>query len=165
MRKGRQNSLAVRLKAWLSDRSGSVSIDFVVSIPILLAVLVLTSEYGRVLQARSTLDNAVSDATRYLARVEFADQTNQTFSSEIITVAEGLIRSRLNSPHIAIGTPVVGNVGGYDVITLSAAVGIETPALQLLGIGSSTIEIDGIPLEDVEGLILSSTDTARHFGL
>ena len=165
MRECIKNVFLARLKAWLSDQRGSMSIDFVVSIPILLAVLVITSEYGRVLQARSALDNAVSDATRYLARVEFEDQANQTYSDEVVAFAEDLIRSRLNARFIAVGSPVISTAGGFETVELSAAIGVETPALQLLGLGSNQIVLDGIPLKDVEGLVLSSTDTARYFGL
>ncbi len=151
------------LKAWLSDRRGSVSVDFIVSIPILLAVLVLTSEYGRVLQVRSTLDNAVSDATRYLARVPL-QADGASYDPAIVAIAEDLIRRRINSEFIAIGTPRITAVDGYQTIELAAAVGVLTPALQVLGVGSPNITIDGKPLEDVEGLVLTSTDTARYFG-
>ena len=151
------------LKAWLSDRRGTVSVDFIVSIPILLAVLVLTSEYGRVLQARSTLDNAVADATRYLARVQ-RPVDSVTFDPAIIDIAEGLIRSRMNTRYIVIGTPNIDESGVFSTIELSAAVGVITPALQVLGVGSPSITLDGKPLKDVQGLILTSTDTARYFG-
>ena len=94
--------LRSRLAAFVRGETAAVSVDFVVAIPILLAVLVFTSEYGRVLQMRSVLDNAVSDATRYLAR---APSTNDVYPPEILAVAEQIIRQRVNVNHIAIGAP------------------------------------------------------------
>lgn len=155
------------------DQRASVSVDFVVSIPILLAVLVFTTEYGRVLQMRTVLDNAVSDATRYLARAPL-NETGTGFSPAIITVAEGLITSRVNSNHINIGTPVISDLTGqtssqdYRTISLTAAVGVETPALSVLALAAAepTIEQEGgaVAISDVQGFVLVSSDTARYFG-
>ena len=91
-----------RFAVFSKDDTASVSVDFVVAIPILLAVLVFTSEYGRVLQTRTVLDNAVSDATRYLAR---APNTNGVYPSEVVDVAEQIIRQRVNVQYIAIDAP------------------------------------------------------------
>ena len=77
-------SLKGRLAGFVKDDRASVSVDFVVAIPILLAVLVFTSEYGRVLQMRSVLDNAVADATRYLARAP--RDGNNNYPPEVIAM-------------------------------------------------------------------------------
>jgi Flp pilus assembly protein TadG len=153
-----------RIRRLLADKSGTVSIDFVVSIPILLAVLVLTSEYGRVLQARSALENAVADATRYLARVPLVQPGETTFDPAIVAIAENLIRSRINSEYIVISAPQIDNDGPFRTVALAAAVSVATPALQVLGVGSPNIRIDGKLPKDVDALIVAATDTARHFG-
>lgn len=161
------------VRAFLTDQRASVSVDFVVSIPILLAVLVFTSEYGRVLQMRTVLDNAVSDATRYLARAPL-NEAGDGYSAEIITVAERLITSRVNSNQINIGTPVILDLTArtssrdYRAVSLSAAVGVETPALSVLALAAADPKIEqeggAVAISDVEGFVLVATDTARYFG-
>lgn len=160
-------------RKFLRDERASVSVDFVVSIPILLAVLVFTAEYGRVLQMRTVLDNAVSDATRYLARAPLNDAGNG-YSPEIIAIAQRLITSRVNSNQINVGAPVISDLtertssADYRTVSLSAAVGVVTPALSVLALAAVDPKIeqeDGpIAISDVEGFILVSTDTARYFG-
>ncbi|MEM7543926.1 MAG: TadE family protein [Pseudomonadota bacterium] len=157
-------SWVIRLRGFLTDSQGSVSVDFIVSIPILLAVLVLTSEYGRVLQARSTLDNAVADATRYLSRVP-ANEADGSFSPKVVAIAEQLITSRINTRYIAIGSPVLTTNGDFTTVSLAASVGVISPALSVLNVGSPFVQAaDGSALKDVEGLVITSSDTVRHFG-
>ena len=167
-----------RLAVFAGDDKASVSVDFVVAIPILLAVLVFTSEYGRVLQMRTVLDNAVSDATRYLAR---APKTGNVFPPEILAIAEQIIRQRVNVNHIAIGQPDTDLVNAsatsdYETVSLTVSIGIETPAISVIALasyGDSNPEVSGtdasgtayeIAYRDIEGFVLTSTDTARYFG-
>ena len=160
-------------RSFLTDRRASVSVDFVVSIPILLGVLVFTTEYGRILQMRTILDNAVADATRYLSRVPLND-AGTGFSDQSIAIANVLITERVNSEFVNIGAPVVVDVTGqtssatYRTVTLSAAVGVATPALSVLALAASdgkVIQESGdVSLRDLEGFVLVASDTARHFG-
>lgn len=167
-----------RLAVFVRNDSAAVSVDFVVAIPVLLAVLVFTSEYGRVLQMRSVLDNAVSDATRYLAR---APRTNGVYPADIIAVAEQIIRQRVNVNHIAIGAPSPGSaiasaLNPFETVSLTVSVGVETPAISIIALasyGSDDPKLSGtdafgadyeIAYRDIEGFILTSTDTARYFG-
>lgn len=158
---------------FLNDRRASVSVDFVVSIPILLAVLVFTTEYGRVLQMRTVLDNAVSDATRYLARAPLNDE-GTGYSPQIVEFAQSLITNRVNSNQINVGTPVISDLTArtssteYRTVSLSAAVGVVTPALSVLALAAvePKIEQEGgaIPISEVEGFVLVASETARYFG-
>ncbi len=167
-----------QLAGFVKNDRASVSVDFVVAIPILLAVLVFTSEYGRVLQMRSVLDNAVSDATRYLAR---APKVDDAFPPNVVAVAEQIITQRINVEHIAIAAPVNGQVStsattSYDTVSLTVSVGIETPAISVISLIAygekdpkiSTTDASGnsyeIAYRDIEGFVLTATDTARHFG-
>lgn len=152
------------IRRFAKDQSASVSVDFVISIPILLAVLVLTAEYGRVLQMRSTLDNAVADAARYLSRVPL-DETGMAFPPASVAIAEGLITSRVNSPDIAISPPEIQEIGGRAAVRMFAAVGVSSPALGILSlIGTERSEDVGPKLSEIEGLVITSADTVRHFG-
>ncbi len=167
-----------RLAVFVRSETAAVSVDFVVAIPILLAVLVFTSEYGRVLQMRSVLDNAVSDATRYLAR---APNTANVYPADIVAVAEQIIRQRVNVNHIAIGTPVIGTADAsatstYQTVSLTVSIGVETPAIAIIALasyGSNEPTLSGtdesgtdyeLAYRDIEGFVLTSTDTARYFG-
>lgn len=151
------------LRRFFGDERASVTVDFVISIPILLAVLVLTTEYGRMLQMRSTLENAVADAARYLSRVPL-DASGAAFPAPVVEMAEGLIVSRVNTPYLAIAAPVVGDAGGVTTVRLSAAAGVPTPALGILAIFGSKTNADGLPIEDIEGLVITASETVRHFG-
>lgn len=165
-----------RWVGFIKDDRASVSVDFVVAIPILLAVLVFTSEYGRVLQMRTVLDNAVSDATRYLARAEWDD--NKAYPPEVIAVAEQIITQRINVQHIAIGAPFPDKIPGTDddTVSLTVSIGVETPAISVIsliayGEKDPTITVDGgsgpdyeIAYKDIEGFVLTATETARYFG-
>lgn len=151
-------------RRFAKDQAASVSVDFVISIPILLAVLVLTTEYGRVLQMRSTLDNAVADAARYLSRVPL-DETGSFFPPASVAIAEGLITSRVNSSEIAIAPPEIQEIGGRPAVRIFAAVGVNSPALGILSlIGSERSDDAGPGLSEIEGLVITSVDTVRHFG-
>lgn len=161
-------------RRFASDTRASVSVDFVVSIPILLAVLVFTTEYGRVLQMRTVLDNAVADASRYLARAPLNDEENG-FPSSVIAVAETLITSRVNTDLVAISAPEIvdqtsqTSSSDFRTVSLSAAVGVSTPALSILALAGPNATItnssgETISLSDLEGFVLVSSNTARYFG-
>ena len=159
-------------KRFVTAEKGSVSVDFVVAIPILLAVLAFTSEYGRLLQLRTALDNAVGDAVRYLARAPCEEVNDQCvgFSNDVITVAEGLITSRINVDEMIIGQPAIGAVNAgteindYNVVSLQVAVGLRSPALSVMSIANKELEINGTQLNQIEGFVLVAGESARHFG-
>lgn len=172
-----------RLAGFAKDDRASVSVDFVVAIPILLAVLVFTSEYGRVLQMRTVLDNAVSDATRYLARAPRGE--NCAYPPEVTDIAKQLISQRINVNHIAIGNPdcsappTAANIDDYQAVSLTVSIGVETPAISVISLiaygekdpkivveESSEGSGDGyeIAYRDIEGFVLTATETARYFG-
>lgn len=147
------------------DRRASVSVDFIVSLPILLAVLVLISEYGRVLQMRNAMDNAVADAARYLSRIEL-EPGGDSFPPGAADIAKGLIRSRLATDVYAISDPVVFDSNGFRMVGISAAAGVRSPALGLLGFaGPSSRQLEsGLNLREIEGLIVTAEESVRYFG-
>lgn len=149
-------------RAFAADRAASVTVDFIVSIPILLGVLVLTTEYGKILNTRTVLDNAVADATRYLTRVPLDGSNHLPPAS--IAIAENIIRARMNTELISIGQPDV-QTGAINTVRLEAAVGVETPALALLSLASPGGKLsDGTPLNEIEGFVIIAGETFRHFG-
>jgi Flp pilus assembly protein TadG len=76
---------------WTRTR-GAVTVEFVVSLPLLIAVLAFSTQYGRAIQARNTLDVAVRDAARLLSRAPVADAATD-FQSVPGTVPEVFITS------------------------------------------------------------------------
>jgi len=160
---GRAGRAGAALRRFLADERASVSVDFVISIPILLAVLVLTSEYGRVLQMRSALNNAVADAARYLSRAPL-DESGAGFPAAVVSRAEALITRRIGTPHLAISSPVVSESGGFVTVRLSAAAGVTSPALGILALAGSPQTANGLPLGEIEGLVITASETVRHFG-
>lgn len=152
-------------RRFASDHRASVSVDFIISLPILLAVLVLVSEYGRVLQMRNTLDNAVADAARYLSRVEM-NPDMESFPPAVVEIARGLISSRLSTDIFAISDPVVTEANGFTMVGISAAVGIKAPALGLLRLGGpGARDLDnGMAIGEVEGLLVTAENLVRYFG-
>ena len=60
--------LKQKVRGFIRDEAGSASIEFVVTLPLLIALLAISFEYGRAFAIREALDSAVRDATRFLAR-------------------------------------------------------------------------------------------------
>jgi Flp pilus assembly protein TadG len=61
---------------FLTATSGVITIEFVITLPIILAALFLVYELGRALLAYETVSQDLRNASRYLSRVESADVTN-----------------------------------------------------------------------------------------
>lgn len=160
---GKRSAGAGGLRRFARDRSGSVTVDFIVSLPILLAILVLTSEYGRTLQMRMTLESAVADAARYLSRAPLVPG-GDAFPPEAVAIARNLIVSRVPTPHLAISDPALGEVDGRRTVGISAAAGVESPALGLLAIMAAPEAQADLDLGEVEGLIVTAVETVVHFG-
>ena len=53
---------------FVRDKTGSVTVEFVIALPILFAILAFCVQYGNALKVRNNLDVASRDAARYLAR-------------------------------------------------------------------------------------------------
>ena len=56
------------------------------------------------------------------------------------------------------------DAAGVTTVRLSAAAGVPTPALGILAIFGSKTNADGLPIEDIEGLVITASETVRHFG-
>ncbi len=156
----RRSSDAARFAG--SERA-SVTVDFIISLPILLAILVLTSEYGRTLQMRMTLEAAVADAARYLSRAPLTPGED-AFPPEAVAIAQSLITSRVPTTHLAISAPALGDLGGRRTVGLSAAAGVESPALGLLALMATPEARADLDLGEVEGLVVTARETVLWFG-
>lgn len=62
------SELRRRAEQFAADEQGSASVEFVVTLPLLMGVMALSFEYGEAFSTREALDSAVRDATRLLIR-------------------------------------------------------------------------------------------------
>ena len=69
------------------DERGSITIEFVVMFPLLLAALAFSFEFGRLFLAHQDVVTNVRDAARYLSRTTLSDQQ--------LAVADNIIRTGL----------------------------------------------------------------------
>ena len=73
----------------LRDERGSVTIEFVVMLPLLLAAMGLAFEFGQLFLAHNNTVNNVRDAARYLSRSQLTDTQ--------MTTADSIVRTGLPS--------------------------------------------------------------------
>lgn len=154
------------------DRRGSNTVEFVISIPILLAVLVLSTEYGKVLHRRTVLDGAVADAARYLSRVPFdPDLPEDNFPTEAVQEAHNIIRFRFHPEErgdIEIGEYEIESRtldSGVEIefVRLSATKVISSPALSVLNIARpETTKVNGRDVSS--GITIDASETYRYYG-
>lgn len=91
-----------RVTRFLSDDRGTAGLEFVTTSPLIFGVLVFTAEYGQALRARMTLDSAVQDTARYLARAPLDNtstvpgQIEADFYPATLTEAQGILQNRMN---------------------------------------------------------------------
>jgi Flp pilus assembly protein TadG len=72
-------------KRFLRNQSGTVTIEFVVMIPLFLAALAFSFEFGRLFIAHNVVVNHMRSAVRYVSRSDL--------SNADITAAENIIRT------------------------------------------------------------------------
>ncbi len=83
-------------KNWTNDDRGSSTVEFVIALPILLAILAFAVQYGNALKVRNNLDIASRDAARYLARAPL-DSTGNAVDNYFIVQAKQIVESRIDT--------------------------------------------------------------------
>ena len=66
--KGAAVTFARRIRSFLCDRTGSITVEFVAMTPVILVALVFSFEFGRALWAYDIMSRDVRSATRFLSR-------------------------------------------------------------------------------------------------
>lgn len=155
--------------AFARDRRGSNTVEFVISIPILLAVLVLSTEYGKILHQRTVLDSAVADATRYLSRVPFIPNSSPpSFPPAAVAYANDIISARVSAENLSIDAPEIRQVDGRPIdefasVYIRATAVVSSPALSVLNIARpNTTVVNGRDVSN--GITIESAEQFRHFG-
>ncbi|HJU70879.1 MAG TPA: TadE/TadG family type IV pilus assembly protein [Paucimonas sp.] len=116
-----------------NKQKGVAIIEFALTLPLLLILMFITTEFGRALYQYNTIAKSVRDAARYLS---MQDPTIVTTDPGKITIAQNLV--------------VYGNPAGTGsplVIGLSVSENVPTPTWQIVGsnpsINAVTIRVTG----------------------
>jgi len=118
-------------RKFFKDSSGSVTVEFVIAMPILLAVLAFAVQYGNALKVRNSLDFSARDAARYLARAPLnAEQTDvdQIFKDR----ARLIIANRVETSKSRITT--FSSVTDSTTASIDVTVDVPFPLLKWIGL-------------------------------
>ncbi|QPH55296.1 TadE/TadG family type IV pilus assembly protein [Pontivivens ytuae] len=83
-----------RLRTFLGDARGAITVEFVVTLPILLAALGFAEQYGNAMRVRNSMDVAARDAARFISRAPINENT-RTVDDQFICTARQIITLRL----------------------------------------------------------------------
>lgn len=129
---------------WRNCR-GAVTVEFVVSLPVLVAVLAFSTQYGRMMQARSALDVAVRDAARLISRAPLAEDGSGV-PPIFLTHAQNMISNRVGC--IAEEITFVTVTGTAVLTTVEVEAKIEFPFLNAFSFGEN--DLDDVTLRAAE---------------
>ncbi|MEM6933127.1 MAG: TadE/TadG family type IV pilus assembly protein [Pseudomonadota bacterium] len=161
-----------KLGQFLADERGSAAMEFVVTLPLLMGILVIAYEYGEAFATRESLDSAVRDATRYIARAPAADgldvDSNQVpeIPTYFVNNAIELISTRTGYPtsEINFNYNIQANQTGsalrspFFEVLVEVRLIVSLPTLRIFGnwIGSSD--------SPEGGFTMIASDNARYLG-
>jgi Flp pilus assembly protein TadG len=107
-------------------------VEFVIALPLLLAMLAFAVQYGNALKVRNNLDIASRDAARYLARVPLQQTGSDISVAQVfIDQARSIIENRLGSSD----SMITNFDSSTDAIQASVDVTIQVPFPLLEWIG------------------------------
>lgn len=124
----------VNIRNFLSDKAGSSTVEFVIALPVLLAMLAFSVQYGNALKVRNNLDIASRDAARYLARAPLdvsGTDVDQVFKDR----ARAIVAARVATTKSTIAT--FSPTSNSTVATVAVTIDVPFPLLKWLGLLSS----------------------------
>ena len=135
-----------RIRNFLRDSQGAITVEFVVTLPILLAALGFAEQYGQAMQTRNSLDVAARDAARFISRAPL-DPTGTTVPDVFLCAARGIIETRMG-----------------DSITLFGGAEDGTESLGCTGYytnsgGDIATNSEGAPIVDSISIVSTATST------
>lgn len=119
-----------RIRQFLSDNRGSSTVEFVIALPILLAILAFAVQYGNALKVRNNLDVASRDAARYLARAPL-NPAGTDVDNFFKLAAKKIVSDRIDTTKSNISS----FVSTSDITSVSVNVTIDVPFPLLSWIG------------------------------
>ncbi|WP_316016050.1 pilus assembly protein [Roseobacter sp. HKCCA0434] len=132
-----------RIRAFRDDAEGSVTVEFVVTLPILLAALGFAAEYGEAMKTRNAMDSAARDAARFISRAPI-DESTGTVPDRFLCDARNIITWRLEVPDYSLD----------DALTSQGCNGYYTDSS-----GDLAVDSEGNALTDAITIDTSSTGT------
>lgn len=139
------SSITANFRRFLSDEDGAAAIEFLMTLPLLIGVLLFTAEYGTALRAKMVLNTAAADAARLLARAPIYDDGSSlkiydTFRNDAGNMVSGMIGGPVEISTL-IYTPNIQPQGYFRtdkvLIRLTADAYLTMP---LLGFINDTLE-------------------------
>ncbi len=118
-------------RKFLNDINGSSTVEFVIALPILLAMLAFAVQYGNALKIRNNLDMASRDAARYLARAPLNAAGNDV-DVFFKNTAQQLVSSRVTGTKNTISA--FTSVSDATSATVDVTIDVPFPLLQWIGL-------------------------------
>lgn len=141
------SNVTANFKRFLADEDGAAAIEFLMTLPLLIGVLLFTSEYGNALRAKMVLNTATADAARLLARSPiFEDEAgNLKYYDEFYDAAGNMVAGMIGGPVEFNAVLYVEGPAGYFrtdkvLLTVTANANLTMP---LLGFINNTLEWAG----------------------
>ena len=145
-----------RLRVFATETRGAVTVEFVIAIPLLLAVLAFAVQYGYAMQVRNALDVAVRDAARYMSRAPIDPVTNAV-DPAFLARATALVNNRISDSALVEVNDLVITA---DIVAVKATATVELPLLQVLGWFSGNDTAQTIAMVSCEGWQVSESRDA-----
>ena len=135
-----------RIRRFFGESQGAITVEFVVTLPILLAALGFAEQYGQAMQTRNSLDVAARDAARFISRAPL-DPTGTTVPDLFLCTARGIIETRMGDSITLFG----GSTEGNDALGCTGYYTDEAGDIALNG--------DGTPI--VDSISIVSTNRSK----
>lgn len=118
------------LRRFLRETRAAATVEFVIALPILLAMLAFAVQYGNALKVRNNLDVASRDAARYLARAPL-DSSGNDVPQVFKTNAKNIVAKRVETTKSSISsfTPTSNATSA----TVDVTINVPFPLLRWLG--------------------------------
>lgn len=121
-------------RRFLEDNRGSSTVEFVIALPILLAILAFAVQYGNALKVRNNLDIASRDAARYLARAPLnagGTDVDTIFKNRAKTIVEDRIDTTKSTLASFAAT------SDSNAVTVNVTINVPFPLLTWIGLFDS----------------------------
>lgn len=135
-----------------SERA-AVTVEFVISVPLLMAVLAFAVQYGYAMQVRNALDVAVRDAARYMSRAPI-DPSTGTISSAFLTEAQQLVDRRIAATAVVTVNDMVIT---DQFAAIKATASVNMPLLNALVFVTGNPGVSRIDMVACEGWTIPET--------
>lgn len=123
-----QSSVAM-IRSFIRDERAAVTVEFVIALPLLLAMMIFAVQYGNAIRVRNSLDSASRDAARYLSRtpVDSSGAVNAYFVARARQIVVDQIGDKANNIFV---NPQFSSTGA----TVNIRADVPFPLLRMTGL-------------------------------